>query len=118
MSRNIHYKLDITTERGLSNNTLNKRQSTRRHKQAGRIQRTQGGSVVADEPAVIDEEWSQADRKHGGREEEEQNVELRLSLREAFLRGEHIQTETKVNKNESTLLTSKDYDSWSDDVWS
>lgn len=34
---------------------------------------------------MINEEGSQADGKHGGREEEEQDVELRLGVREALL---------------------------------
>lgn len=48
--------------------------------------RTQGGPVLADQPAVIDEKWRQADWKHGGREEEEQDVELRLGVWESVLR--------------------------------
>lgn len=47
--------------------------------------RTQGGPVLTDQPAVVDEESSQADGEHGGREEEEEDVELCLSVREFVL---------------------------------
>lgn len=47
---------------------------------------TQCGPVLADQPTVVDEERRQADREHGGREEEEQDVELGLCVREAVLK--------------------------------
>ena len=59
---------------------------------------TKSGSVLADEPAVIGEERGKADWEHGGREEEEQDVELRLSVWEAILRGkQHVNT--KLHKH-------------------
>lgn len=56
--------------------------SVKRHVKAAP---TQGGPVLTDQPAVVDEERRQADREHGGREEEEEDVELGLRVREAVL---------------------------------
>lgn len=65
--------------------------------QARRTPPTESGSVLADEPAVIDEKRSQAHGKHGGREEEEEDVELCLSVWEAVLRREK-HTHTHFNR--------------------
>lgn len=41
------------------------RKDTHIHRHVLKAGRTQGGSVLADEPAVINEKGSQADGKHG-----------------------------------------------------
>lgn len=62
---------------------------------------TQGGPVLTDQPAVVDEERRQADREHGGREEEEEDVELGLCVREAVLkvgRGAELEFRTGTGR--------------------
>lgn len=71
---------------------------------ARRTPPTESGSVLADEPAVIDEKRSQAHGKHGGREEEEEDVELCLSVWEAVLRREkhtHTHTLTELHRHKA-----------------
>ena len=67
---------------------------------------TKSGSVLADEPAVIDEERSEAHWEHGGREEEEQDVELRLSVWQAVLRrNPDVNTAAPAQSMNRTTMT-------------
>lgn len=72
--------------------------------QASSAAPTQSGSVLADEPAVVGEKRSKADWEHGGREEEEEDVELRLSVWESVLRGkQQPDNQDNCTKTERTL---------------
>lgn len=54
---------------------------------------TQSGSVLADQPAVVNEQRGQTDREHGSSEEQEHDVELSLGVRQTILREQfHINT--------------------------
>lgn len=49
---------------------------------------------------MVGEERSQADREHGGREEEEQDVELGLSVGESVLRRQRNKQAIKTRQTE------------------